>query len=215
MRLGKANLKMLGLALALASMVSCGAPSVRADIEAFANASVELQALSSFDYQASADETHALRNQNMYRRVQSLLQQQGLVESANPDFRVTVQTKTESTTIEYPAHYEMGPHFRRSFSGTAYVRGGDGNLHPTMVHSSGGFHSRPYRVPGRSVPAFQHHLALDFRAPDGEILWQGTIDSVHRSRDLTDLMDLLLPELLGEFPAPTQKGLERRVQRAD
>jgi len=206
---------MLGLSIALASMVSCGAPSVRADVEAFANTSVNLQTLRSFNYQASDDEAHALRNQNLYRRVRSLLQERGLHESTNPDFRVTLQTQTESTTIEYPAHYEMGPRGGGSFYGTAYVRGGDGKLHPTMVHSPGGLHSGPYRVPQRSVPAFQHHLALDFRAPSGEILWQGTIDLVHKSRDLSDLMDLLMPELLSEFPAPSGKGLARKVQRKD
>ena len=215
MRLEMTRLKMLGLSIALASMVSCGAPSVRADVEAFANASVELHTLGSFNYQASSDETHALRNQNLYRRVQGLLQEKGLRESANPDFRVTLQTQTVSTTIEYPAHYEMGPHGGGSFYGTAYVRGGDGKLHPTMIHSPSGLHSGPYRVPGRSVPAFQHHLAVDFRAPSGEILWQGTIDLVHKSRDLSDLMNLLMPELLGEFPAPSGKGSVRRVKRED
>jgi len=200
--------KVLGLSFALALSISCGAPTVRADVEAFANPAIPLHALKSFSYQASADETHALRNLALYPQVRSLLEQRGLRETSNGNFLITLQTQTEKTTIEYPAHYEMGPHMHRGPYSPTYVRGIDGEMH--LSHSA--YRFSPRRVLGRSVPAFAHHLALDFRAPNGELLWQGSIDMVHRSRDLSSLMKIFLPDLLSEFPSPSGKSIERRVR---
>lgn len=182
-----------GFLVALALSISCSAPTIRADIEAYASSNLSLEGLRSFSYRASEDESFALRNQALYLQVHDLLVQQGLQEATSADFQVTLQTDTQKTTIEYPAHYEMRPH---SFS-------------------QRGYHASPYPVPGRSVPAFAHHLALDFRAANGELLWQGTIDLVHRSRDLSSLMKMFLPVLLNEFPAPSGRSMQRRVRVGD
>ncbi|MDA0668067.1 MAG: hypothetical protein O3A95_10770 [Planctomycetota bacterium] len=210
------SFQLLGHSLALALFVACGVPTVRADVEAFANPDISFQELESFSYLASEDETHALRDLALYQQVRALLEQRGLRETSSGEILITLQTRTGTTTIEYPAHYEMGPHMFRGPSGPYYVRGADGKIHPSLGYSRGyshgGYYSSPQRTPGRSVPAFSHRLALDFRAPNGDLLWQGTIDMVHRSRDLSSLMKMFLPDLLSEFPAPSGKSLERRVQ---
>ncbi|MFK5955508.1 MAG: DUF4136 domain-containing protein [Planctomycetota bacterium] len=202
---------MAGFLLALASVISCAAPSVRADVMAFANADAPLQGMNSFAYAPTEDETHALRNQQLFKTVQELLEQQGLVEAVNPKFFITLRTKSDPTTIETPSYYEMGPRISRGYYHTAYMRGTDGNRHPTQVYVPGSIDSYPYRVPSRSIPAFAHHLDLEMRGQNGEILWQGSIDLVETSRDLTKYMKLFLPQLLEEFPAPSGKSIERKA----
>lgn len=205
------SIKMLGLCLASASMIACSAPTIRADVQAFPNSRVSLLGLHSFAYAPAEDTSHALRDQDLFQSIQPLLEEQGLVQALNPDFFVTLHTNSEPTSIEKPGHYEMGSSFRRGFYYTTYMRGGDGYLHPTQLYSPDCFYSFPYRVERRSVPAFAHHLDLEMRLQSGELLWQGSIDLVQRSRDLSKYMQLFLPQLLEEFPAPSGKGMQRKA----
>ena len=203
-----------GLCLALASLISCAGPTwVEAAVEAYGSSSAELTALRTFSYQASVGSATELRDRSLYDQVRVLLEQKGLSAAEPAEFRIHLRAETRATTIEIPAHYEMGRRFAPGYYHTSYLRGADGHSRSVMIYSPSTWQSIPYRVPARSIPAFAHHLQLDFRAVDGTILWQGTIDIIDRSRDMVGLLRLFLPGLLDEFPLPSGSGIERRARR--
>lgn len=207
---------LLGGTLAWATLFSCAGPSwVEAAVEAYAEPRAELASLRSFRLEEPADSDHLLRDREILEQVADQLVQRGLerTTSASADFSVRLDSDMHETTIVVPAHYQMGTRFTSGYYRTSYVRGSDGNLHPTQIYCPGGYTSAPYQVPASSIPAFAHQLRLDFRDPEGASIWQGSIDVLDRSRDHCSLLGLFLPQLLDEFPNPTGRGIERRAQR--
>lgn len=205
-----------GLLLGLTALASCAGPQyVEAAVEGFAADAQRLEQAQTFRYGGNLDGEYALRDLALFQDLALEFEARGLrrVEGDSADLHVHVQAHMDETTIVVPAHYEMGRRFAPGYWRTTFVRGSDGNLHPQPVYCPGGWESTPYRVPASTIPAYAHHLKVSVHDPADQLLWQGTIDVIDRSRDLYRLLRLFLPELADEFPGPSGKGLERRVLR--
>ncbi len=195
------------LALLLLLFSSCSGPGwVRASLEAYANPQLEVETIHSFQYEANRESSHPLRDQAIYSEVRSLLQSKGLTETKDSDMLVQVETSSKESSIQVPAHYEMGHYLYPGYFGYAYSLGADGNQHPLLIYYPGTWQSTPYRVPARSIPAYSHQLDLRFSTADGTLLWQGTLKILDRSADLMGLIQLFLKELIEEFPQPQHNG---------
>lgn len=93
-----------------------------------------------------------------------------------------------------------------------YAIGSGADLSWVEVWEPGEWYPDVWTVPGRFVTDHEHHAEIVLQADGGAVLWMGELRAGSPSGDFRRVMQIGLPMLFREYPAPSGEPAEWRVE---